>query len=135
MAVTASLADSRQYLEKYPPTKASATQARHDASLVLLTWHLEPLIESAELIVTELVANAIQHGEGPIEFSITRIEDGVKLAVADRSPNSPDPRPADPLDEGGRGILLVEALATSWGCQEKRNGKQVWAELLSSPGS
>ncbi|MBD3004533.1 ATP-binding protein [Streptomyces sp. 5-10] len=131
MTVAAAPVGPQRYAETYPATEVSATRARHDTSLILLTWHLDPMIEAAELIVTELMANAVRHGEGPISFSVTRLTGGVKISVCDRCAKKPNRCPADLSDEGGRGLFLVETLATSWGCEVTRSGKKVWAELLS----
>lgn len=89
---------------------------------------------SAELVVTELVTNALLHGSPPLLLHV-RVTDGrVRLTVHDGSPLLPR-RPADdPGAMTGRGLRLVEALASRWGVHHSTGGKAVWAEV-APPGT
>jgi hypothetical protein len=88
--------------------------------------------DSAALIVSELVTNAIVHTAS--ENVVCELHDGaelVRIAVRDEgcAPGEPHPSPRRPEEEHGRGLLLVEALCRAWGAQETGPGLLVWAEL------
>ncbi|THA71795.1 ATP-binding protein [Streptomyces sp. A0958] len=95
----------------------------------LSCWGLEELADDGALIVTELVANAVQHArQDSIRVVVERTAARkVRVAVTDFSRARPVERRAG--DEGGRGLLLVAALAVDWGTDERCWGKVVWAEL------
>jgi anti-sigma regulatory factor (Ser/Thr protein kinase) len=112
----------------------SVPAARHLVRLVLRSWDLEDTATSAELIVSELVTNAVAASEAAghpvIRLRLTRRACFLLVQVWDASPGLPEPRlgPADAL--GGRGLVLVEALADSWGCDPAdEGGKSVYAEI------
>ncbi len=88
-------------------------------------------LHDAMLVTSELVTNAVRHGGAPVRLEVTTTPGRVLLRVYDTAATSPAPRPAGPDDEGGRGLLLVETLASAWGCAPHRDrpGKYVWAEL------
>jgi anti-sigma regulatory factor (Ser/Thr protein kinase) len=93
------------------------------------------LVPTAELVVSELVTNAVEHAAGvgrdghrvTLTVSVTRR--GVSIEVADPDPHGPAVRAAGPWDEGGRGTFLVAAHSSSWGWRPRPDGKSVWAEL------
>ncbi|MFJ2858849.1 ATP-binding protein [Streptomyces sp. NPDC087215] len=106
--------------------------ARGLVRTALTVWRLEPLIEDATLVVTELVSNAADHGRLPwIRVGVARPSTHVaRLSVADRSRVVPPRRTVVDDDHfRGRGLLLVDALALGWGTEQYPWGKQVWAEL------
>ncbi|MFC8095974.1 SpoIIE family protein phosphatase [Streptomyces sp. NPDC057301] len=110
---------------------AVVAKARSDVSRQLAAWGLENLEFTAELVVSELVTNAIRYGRSPI--SLRLIHDRTLLCeVSDASSTTPHLRRARVLDEGGRGLLLVAQLAGQWGTRHARRGKTVWAELDDS---
>ncbi len=81
-----------------------------------------------ELVVSELVTNAIRYGEPPIQLRLIR--DGALICeVSDGSSTSPHLRRAHAYDEGGRGLLLVAQLTERWGSRQTTTGKTIWAEL------
>jgi anti-sigma regulatory factor (Ser/Thr protein kinase) len=88
-------------------------------------------IDSAELLVSELVANAVQHAETGLVLHIQMSAAGVRVTVEDASGDSPSPAAeASPdTDERGRGLQIVNALASSWGWDRLPTGKRVWFEL------
>ncbi|WP_405968484.1 serine/threonine-protein phosphatase [Streptomyces sp. NBC_00015] len=110
---------------------AAVARARSDVSRQLSDWGLEELGFTAELVVSELVTNAIRYGRPPIRLRL--IHDGTLLCeVSDGSSTTPHLRRARVFDEGGRGLLLVAQLAEHWGTRHARRGKTVWAELSDS---
>ena len=112
-----------------PPRAASATRARELVTAQCASWGLSSLCDDVALVVTELVANAIRHAGTDIEICIAPIEAGVRLEVRDGSTRPLRPRAALSSDEGGRGLLLVDALATRYGVEGEPGGKRVWVEL------
>ena len=85
--------------------------------------------DAAVLLVSELVTNAVRHARGPCALVVTLRDDEVEVAVEDGDPRVPAPRPGEPLDDGGRGFLLVEALADDWGVRQLPGGKATWFVL------
>jgi anti-sigma regulatory factor (Ser/Thr protein kinase) len=104
-------------------------------------WGLANLLMPARLVVSELVTNAVQHAGTGITVVVSRRGAGLHLAVADadrRLPRLPEPaalRLGSPLDERGRGLLTVHAMATVWGAMPTADGKVVWATIRPGAGS
>lgn len=91
-------------------------------------WGHSDLIETAELLVTELATNALRHGNGlDVGVRIFVESSHLKIEVNDGSPLRPVMRHADPYDEGGRGLFLVETLADAWGVSD--DGSTTWCTL------
>ncbi|AJE39392.1 hypothetical protein BJY54_000923 [Streptomyces nodosus] len=101
-----------------------------EVSAKLTGWNLEEMAFTAELIISELVTNAIRYGVPPVHMRLLR---GTHLVmeVSDGSSTSPHLRYATAVDEGGRGIFLVAQFAERWGTRFTPNGKIVWAEQLA----
>ncbi|MBA6437938.1 SpoIIE family protein phosphatase [Streptomyces sp. GMR22] len=105
----------------------AAGEARDHVRNQLTHWGLAPLTPTAELLVSELVANAIRHGRGPVELRLLRGE-GLICEVTDGSLTTPRIRHASETDEGGRGLQLVSALSHRWGTRYTPTGKCIWTE-------
>ena len=111
----------------------SPAQARRLTRARLTGWSIcEDTCDTAALVVTELVTNAIVHTAS--SHIICELHDGdelVRIAVRDEgcAPGIPHQSPQRPADEQGRGLLLVEAMCRAWGAQEHGPGLLVWAEL------
>lgn len=106
------------------PTDPSAARVARE--------HLATLTDSdaAALVVTELVANAIEHGVGPYGLSIEITENSIILRVTDSDPRSlPMEVSAGDFDIAGRGLTLIGAISSDWGWQRDEHGKTVWAML------
>jgi anti-sigma regulatory factor (Ser/Thr protein kinase) len=95
----------------------------------LLEWNLPRMVETAELLVTELATNALVYGKSPIELQVLLLDDTVTFAVADSDPPLPRFRRSSYDDEGGRGLQLVATMASRWGARATSAGKVVWCEL------
>jgi anti-sigma regulatory factor (Ser/Thr protein kinase) len=108
--------------------------------VALCAWGLERAAEVAELLLSELVANAVRHAHGPaVRIVVDRpAADRVYVAVVDRAPlRLPEMRSPGPDAVSGRGLILVDELADSWGCDlmgpgKRPWGKRVWAEMKVS---
>jgi two-component sensor histidine kinase len=88
--------------------------------------------DSVMLSMTELVTNSIKHGAGPVDVELTADSDNLLLVVSDTSEHMPSRREMAVEAETGRGILILESLATRWGIRpEPTGGKTVWCEFAS----
>ena len=85
------------------------------------------------LVVSELVTNAVRHGQPPVQLEIGTCDHCVTVVVADGSTSRPQSRPAGEADEGGRGLHLVDLLTADSGVRLQPPGKAVWAELRKEP--
>ncbi|WP_328476912.1 ATP-binding protein [Actinoplanes sp. NBC_00393] len=128
------LADERRSVpsvrEELLPVSGSPRHARDVATDACLRWDLPDLVAPASLIVTELVANVVDHAHTMMTLRLSLRTRYLNIAVRDGSPqHPPEPRPADPENPGGHGLLLVSSLADAWGCLPSDDGKVVWAAL------
>jgi anti-anti-sigma regulatory factor len=136
----ASLAEGRRRAEERPlparviytspPVPDAATRARGITVDACRAWNMSHLAPSAELVVTELVSNAVRHARTSFDLIITRTNRNLHLAVRDYAATLARlVGPAGEAEPGGRGLLIVEAFATSWGCTPTRDGKVTWATM------
>ncbi|MFJ1863430.1 SpoIIE family protein phosphatase [Streptomyces sp. NPDC088097] len=110
------------------PEETAPGRARRFARRALTRWGLEELSDSLELLVSEVVTNAVRYAERPVTLRLLRT-DVVRCEVGDDSPQLPRQRRARDTDEGGRGLFLVNRLARRWGATRLSSGKVVWFEL------
>ncbi|MFF7982585.1 SpoIIE family protein phosphatase [Streptomyces sp. NPDC007901] len=110
-----------------PRDPAAVAQARRFAGEQITAWGMPELTFSTELIVSELVTNAIRYGGPPIELRLIR-NTTLICEVSDGSSTAPHLRRARVLDEGGRGLLLVAQVSECWGSRQTPTGKIIWAE-------
>jgi PAS domain S-box-containing protein len=111
-----------------PREPRSVGRAREYARGRLLSWDLEPLVDTAELLVSELVTNALRYGEGEIRLRLL-LDRTLVCEVWDAGLVQPRRRRARDTDEGGRGLQLVGLLSAAWGSRRTPRGKTVWFEL------
>ena len=84
----------------------------------------------AQLLVSELVTNAVRHADGKVIVVDVRAEDRVRVSVTDESPRMPQQRSPSLDEPGGRGLMIVDELAEAWGVDAvPGDGKRVWFEL------
>lgn len=110
-----------------PTDPAIVSSARELAVRQLLGWGLDDLVMTTELVVSELVTNAIRHGTAPVKLRMIR-HDRLICEVSDASNTSPRMGHARTTDEGGRGLFLVAQLTRRWGTRYTQAGKIIWAE-------
>ena len=103
-------------------------EARRFARATLASWGLSSLSEFTELLVSELVSNALRHAGRPTQLRLFR-DRVLTVEVADVDEHAPRVHRASAEDEGGRGMHLVNELAHRWGSRTTRSGKVVWVEL------
>ncbi|MEU9720963.1 SpoIIE family protein phosphatase [Streptomyces sp. NPDC047976] len=116
-----------------PDDPAAVSRVRREAAAQLRDWGLEEASFTAELILSELITNAIRYGNEPIRVRLLR-DRALICEVADGSSTSPHLRYAATTDEGGRGLFLVAQYAERWGTRYTERGKVIWAELSPSGG-
>ncbi|WP_432502423.1 ATP-binding protein [Kineococcus arenarius] len=118
------------------PQLSAVCTARHWVSDVIARWCATsgPRVDGdlVELLTSEVVANAVRHGRGPVTVEVACVEEHVCVAVTDAGPDVPVVRRVGPEATGGRGMALTDLLATRWGvraAQPPASGKTVWFQL------
>lgn len=112
-----------------PRLPASIASVRRFAVSACRRSGFGALCESVALLVSEVATNALVHGSGEVRVQVRAHGSRLRVEVADDSPGLPRPREAGLLEEGGRGLALVDSLADDWGVQRVGGGKVVWFEL------
>lgn len=110
-----------------PQDPATVAGARRMAGEQVAAWGLTEAVFTTELIVSELVTNAVRYGDAPIELRLIR-DATLICEVSDGSGTAPHLRRARVFDEGGRGLLLVAQISERWGSRQTPTGKTIWAE-------
>ncbi|MET8949054.1 SpoIIE family protein phosphatase, partial [Streptomyces sp. NPDC004542] len=110
-----------------PADPALVSEVRAGADRRLADWGVDEAAFAAELILSELITNAIRHGAGPIRVRLL-YDRNLICEVSDASNTAPHLRRAASTDEGGRGLFLVAQLSRSWGTRYLPQGKVIWAE-------
>ncbi|WP_438493155.1 SpoIIE family protein phosphatase [Streptomyces asiaticus] len=134
LARTRALHSDRVATWDVPAEAPAVTEARRSTTEQLIDWGLEETVFTTELIVSELVTNAIRYGRPPIRLRLIRDRDLI-CEVSDASSTAPHMRRARVFDEGGRGLMLVAQMATRWGTRQSTDGKTIWVEQDVSTGS
>ncbi|WP_414170964.1 SpoIIE family protein phosphatase (plasmid) [Streptoverticillium reticulum] len=109
------------------PDPSAVAGVRADVTQQLSRWGLDEAAFTTELILSELVTNAIRYASAPIRVRLLRTRNLI-CEVSDASSTAPHLRYAADEDEGGRGLFLVAQLADRWGTRYTREGKVIWAE-------
>ncbi|MFF0485469.1 SpoIIE family protein phosphatase [Streptomyces sp. NPDC004435] len=112
---------------------AAVSPVRNAAAAKLGEWGLDEAAYAVELILSELVTNAVRYGADPVRVRLL-YDRTLVCEVSDGSSTSPHLRHAAETDEGGRGLYLVARFAERWGTRYGRRGKTIWAELRVGPG-
>jgi anti-sigma regulatory factor (Ser/Thr protein kinase) len=114
-----------------PPAPTSVPAARHLLLGILRAWGVPQDPDDAALLVTELVANVIDHvqGEACLTLEVAFSDGWLRISVADGSSVRPVVRQLEKDQPRGRGLLLVKAIADRWGSEDHRGGKRVWFDL------
>jgi PAS domain S-box-containing protein len=121
--------DAGQIEIELPPAHSAVRDARRATREAVGRWQMDELADPAELLVSELVTNAVRHAGGEVMLRVRRADSRLYVEVADGDTRLPRLRRTSEDDEGGRGLFLVDALARRWGSRPIRQGKIVWCEL------
>ena len=113
------------------PHPTSVGAARRFVRDVLMSRQVaDPVVDTVELLTSEVVTNAIIHGRSGPLLAVLVNEHAIRVAVGDVSPEVPVRRLSRVDDVSGRGVVIVEELASAWGVERERNGdKRVWFEV------
>ena len=106
--------------------------ARRFLRRALATQNLDGFGDVSELLTTELVTNVVLHARSPITVRLLTSGDRLRVEVDDASNKALVPQPADPERPSGKGLLLVDKLASDWGVDTRADGKTVWFEIDTS---
>ncbi|TMR12420.1 ATP-binding protein [Nonomuraea turkmeniaca] len=112
-----------------PAELPSVRRARRLTRATLAEWGFEDQIEVAELLVSELVGNALDHTRGQARLSFAAVDGRLRCEVEDEDPELPSMRAVDVDAESGRGLFLVDMLSNCWGSVATARGKAIWFEL------
>jgi anti-sigma regulatory factor (Ser/Thr protein kinase) len=115
---------------RFEPEPTAPAQARALVRESARVWDCEELAETAQVVMSELVTNAVLHAGTDVDVAVSQPAPGrLRLEVADSSPQLP--MSAEPTEAGvtGRGLIIVDAFAAAWGVRSQADGKVVWAEL------
>lgn len=118
------------------PFQPESVRAARSIVRVCSVGFAEEAVEDAELLVSEIVTNAVRHGDPVITLSVEADEDSLRVAVSDGSNVLPvSPRQVSPALPSGRGLLLVARVATEWGVatDSPGDGKTVWFRIAGRP--
>ncbi|MFH9721864.1 ATP-binding protein [Streptomyces sp. NPDC017254] len=133
MAELSSLSQTAEFVSVVVQRRRAGIQAadvdQGEVTPKLTRWELGHLSDPAALALTELVANVVRHVPGRrCSVLILREPYGLRVEVADAVPGAVHAKAGGPLDEGGRGLVLVEAVTDRWGVVGTADGKTVWFE-------
>ena len=120
--------------ERFPAELLSARAARKFVGRVLDAWGCSDLEDSIQLLVSELVTNAVIHARSDVEVALHRRADRVRVEVIDAAVEHVHRRDAGDEEQSGRGMAMTEALAEAWGIDTLMAGKSVWFEVLRNSG-
>ncbi|MET9513674.1 SpoIIE family protein phosphatase [Streptomyces sp. NPDC002994] len=115
-----------------PAEPSAVSHARGLATGQLRDWGLRELSFATELVVSELVTNAVRYAAGPLHLRLIR-DRTLLCEVADTGHTSPHLRHSGEDDEGGRGLFIVAQLVQRWGTRYTRSGKTIWTEQAFPP--
>ena len=110
-------------------TPLSARLARQFVASTLSGWHAEHLIDTASLLTSELVTNAVLHADSAVHVRLAQEADRIRFEVEDEGVGDPAARRPELHETSGRGLALVDTLSEAWGVSPVSSGKSVWFEL------
>ena len=113
---------------RYPPHPTTACAARRFVA-ALLTDEVEDMRDTACLLTSELVTNAVIHARTAVDVRVLQFDGRLRIQVSDENTRLPTPALIPDDATTGRGLLLVQVLASSWGVEQAGGGKVVWFEL------
>lgn len=115
-----------------PASTASAGEARRFVDDVLAQWDCQPILDDVQLLVSELVTNAVVHAGTEAQVAVRLLPDALRIEVVDHGAPTVPARPSMPRSEdaeSGRGLFLVDTIADAWGVEEIEDGKCIWFEV------
>jgi anti-sigma regulatory factor (Ser/Thr protein kinase) len=117
--------------EAFPPIPEAAGQARVFLRTAAESWDLpEPVLVDCLAIVSEIVGNVVRHARTPLTLRVSYDGVAVVIAATDGAVSVPEQHSAGDASEDGRGLLIIESLATEWGWHAAVVGKTLWARVV-----
>lgn len=133
LARTRTMPPERYAVWELPHDPSAPAAARRLVAERLADWHLpEDTGDATELIVSELVTNAVRYGSPPVKLRLI-LDRGLTCEIWDGSTTAPHMKYAGASDESGRGLFIISQLATLWGTRYAPQGKTVWSEQTLTP--
>lgn len=121
----------RREVWRLPASARSVPEARRNITTTLGEWGLDGMVDTARLLTSELVTNAVLHARTEMTLTVEEQGRGVRIAVTDRSPVSPALRHHSATATTGRGLRLLNQLADAWSVTSDNGGKTVWFSLTA----
>ena len=118
--------DTVRVATSLPPNDLSAAQGRRFVRAALHANTVPEIVDTAVLLASELITNAVLHGRSEVELTVEITGVAVKVSAADMNSRMPVLQSADELALDGRGIAIINLLASSWGVVTTEAGKTVW---------
>ncbi|HUR03370.1 MAG TPA: ATP-binding protein [Nonomuraea sp.] len=115
------------------PSMSTVPRVRRLTRARLAAWGLDEQVEIAELLVSELVTNALRHAPGPYRLTLFATDGMLRGEIEDAGTAPLHVNQARPGDEQGRGLHMINLLACCWGSETTSGGKTVWFELPTGP--
>jgi anti-sigma regulatory factor (Ser/Thr protein kinase) len=125
---------ARSVRRTFPLDPTSASAARRFVTDVLTQWGHQEMSNRVTLMASELVTNSVLHTSGELELGLHLNSTRLRVEVLDRSERLPTLQHPDTDAPGGRGLLIISALANEWGVESRGDGKAVWFEVLLEAG-
>ena len=122
----------RRAIRRFVASPEAPRESRHFVLATLEEFDCEQFATDAALVVTELATNAIEHARSDFTVSVVGSGTGIRIEVRDWSPLEPRLQKSSPTALSGRGLLLVDALASTWGIVRSGDVKVVWAHLAGN---
>ncbi|MEQ4304494.1 ATP-binding protein [Plantactinospora sp. B6F1] len=133
-------ARTRRAHRRLAPVPQAVSAARGLVRECCERWRLSDVTEDAQLVASELVANAVEHAGTEIDLTLCYHRQRLRIAVADRHPGVPAPPRREPAPDSrqplalrGRGLAMVSRSVTNWGVLPGTDGKIVWARMAATP--
>ena len=128
--MVAATEQTSRYVDVAEPVAESPSRIRRGLRLAFAEWQVPvEAAENALLVVEELVANAVDHANTPFRLTVDHVGPALRIAVRDGSSRPVHLRPFNPQAARGRGLQMIAALTSGWGCHRTAAGKTVWAVL------
>lgn len=119
---------------RFVATKTAASLARRYVTTTLEQWHCPEAIDDALIVVSELAANSVQYAGGDFTVGLSRSAGSLRVTVGDPNPDPPKLGNPGLFALGGRGLPMIDRLATAWGQHRAGSGKLVWVDLGGGNG-
>ena len=116
----------------HEPHAATPARIRRTLRAAFTQWELPvDAAEDALMVVEELVANVVDHARTPFRLTVDHLGPSLRITVRDACPGGPQVRPFSARATRGRGLQMIDALSSRWGCDRTAAGKTVWAVMAA----